>query len=187
MKRRVIWGGLIVIGVGVAVADVICVSGFAYSSALLLGQPLGTVVAAAFLGALIGGLLGVAILFGRRLALNVDAASPDAGVCGRREMRLLELGAKRARVLGSQICGLNGQTFLGPTFDSGWLYFARSCNTFCSATRYGVYRYRSGRYELAGDRQRRCGLFHPLLSFETHRPEADAERPHLTRFARVDR
>lgn len=92
-------------------------------------------------------------LFGRELALNVDAASPDAGVCGRRELRLLKLGAKRARLLGSQICGLNGQTFLGPTFDAGWLYFARSCNTYCSATRYGTYRYRAGRYELAGDSQ----------------------------------
>ncbi len=89
-------------------------------------------------------------LFGGELALNVVASSPDAGVCGKREIRLLKLGAKRARVLGSQICGLNGQTFLGPTFDSGWLYFARSCNTYCGASRYGTYRYRGGRYELAG-------------------------------------
>jgi hypothetical protein len=90
-------------------------------------------------------------LFGHELALNLDVSSPDAGVCGRREIRLLKLGAKRARVLGTQICGLNGQTFNGPTFDSGWLYFARACNTRCGASRYGTYRYRNGDYELAGD------------------------------------
>jgi hypothetical protein len=90
-------------------------------------------------------------LFGRELALNLDVPSPDAGVCGRRELRLLKLGAKRARVLGSQICGLNGQTFNGPTFDAGPLYFARACNTRCGASRYGAYRYRNGDYEIAGD------------------------------------
>jgi len=90
-------------------------------------------------------------LFGRELALNLDVPSPDAGVCGRRELRLLKIGAQHARVLGSQVCGLNGQTFKGPTFDSGWLYFARTCNTSCGASRFGAYRYRNGRYELAGD------------------------------------
>jgi len=90
-------------------------------------------------------------LFGRELALNVDAPSPDAGVCGKRQIRLLKLGAKHARVLGTQICGLNGQTFNGPTFDSGWLYFARACNTKCGASRFGTYRYRNGHYEIAGD------------------------------------
>jgi hypothetical protein len=90
-------------------------------------------------------------LFGHELALNLDVSSPDAGVCGRREIRLLKLGAKHARVLGTQICGLNGQTFNGPTFDSGWLYFARACNTTCGASRYGTYRYRNGHYEISGD------------------------------------
>jgi hypothetical protein len=61
-----------------------------------------------------------------RAALNVVASSPSAGVCGKRQVLLLKLGAKRPRVLGSQICGLNGQTFYGPTFDAGWRYFARS-------------------------------------------------------------
>jgi hypothetical protein len=90
-------------------------------------------------------------LFGHELALNVVAPSRDAGVCGRREVRLLHLGAKRARVLGTQICGLNGQVFWGPTFDTGWLYFTRSCNTNCGTARYGTYRYRNGHYEIAGD------------------------------------
>ena len=90
-------------------------------------------------------------LFGHELALNVVAPSRNAGICGRREIRLLHLGAKRARVLGTQICGLNGQVFWGPTFDAGRLYFTRSCNTNCGTTRYGAYRYRNGHYEIAGD------------------------------------
>jgi hypothetical protein len=89
-------------------------------------------------------------LFGHELALNLDVSSPDAGVCGQRELRLVKFGAKHVRVLGSQLCGLNGQTFNGPAFDSGWLYFARACNTSCGASRFGTYRYRNGRYELAG-------------------------------------
>jgi hypothetical protein len=89
-------------------------------------------------------------LFGHELALNLDLGS-DAGVCGQREVQLLKVGAAHARVLGSQLCGLNGQTFNGPAFDSGWLYFARACNTSCGRSRFGTYRYRNGRYELAGD------------------------------------
>lgn len=56
-------------------------------------------------------------------------------------------------MLGSQACGLNGQSFYGPTFSGGWLYFARSCNLNCGSARYGAYRYRlrDGRYEIAGD------------------------------------
>ena len=89
-------------------------------------------------------------LFGQELALNVNASSLR-GVCGRREIRLLRAGSQHARVLGSQICALNGQTFHGPTFDSGWLYFDRTCNTNCGASRYGTYRYRNGYYQIADD------------------------------------
>jgi len=91
-------------------------------------------------------------LYGRRLALAVADAT-GGGVCGRREIRLMNIRSGKVRVLGSQLCGLNGQTFHGPTFAAGWLYFARSCNLACGATRYGAFRYRlrDGRYEIAGD------------------------------------
>ena len=60
-------------------------------------------------------------LFGHKLALNLNDESTDAGVCGRREVRLLKLGANRTRLIASQTCGLDGQTFLSPSFDTGWL------------------------------------------------------------------
>lgn len=97
-------------------------------------------------------------LYGRHLALNLNVANPDADVCGTREIRLLKLGEKNAHLIGRQTCGLDGQTFNGPSFDAGWLYFARACNTSCGASRYGAYRYRNGRYEIAGDD-------HPLVDW----------------------
>jgi hypothetical protein len=68
-------------------------------------------------------------------------------------VQLLDTRSGAVRVLGSQACGLNGQSFYGPTFSGGWLYFARSCNLNCGSARYGAYRYRlrDGRYEIAGD------------------------------------
>src|SRR4029077_19183252 len=97
-------------------------------------------------------------VYGQHLALNLNVANPDAGVCGKREIRLLKLGEKRTHLIGRQTCGLDGQTFNGPSFDAGWLYFARACNTSCGASRYGAYRYRKGRYEIAGDD-------HPLVDW----------------------
>jgi hypothetical protein len=92
-------------------------------------------------------------LRGTALALNVVRDVEDIGVCGQREVQLLDTRSGGMRVLGSQACGLNGQSFYGPTFSGGWLYFARSCNLDCGSTRYGAYRYRlrDGRYEIAGD------------------------------------
>ena len=90
-------------------------------------------------------------LYGDHLALNLNASNPDAGVCGTREIKLLKLGAKNPHLIGRQTCGLDGQTFNGPSFEAGWLYFARACNTSCGASRYGAYRYRNGHYEIAGD------------------------------------
>jgi len=89
-------------------------------------------------------------LSGHQLAVNV-VESFDEGVCGRRELRLMNTRSGKAKVLGSQVCGLNGQTFDGPTFDGGWLYFARSCNLDCGTSRYGAYRYRGNRWEISGD------------------------------------
>jgi hypothetical protein len=89
-------------------------------------------------------------LSGRQLAVNVVTTFDD-GVCGRRELQLMDTRSGKAKVLGSQGCGLNGQTFNGPTFDGGWLYFSRSCNLDCGTARYGAYRYRGNRWEISGD------------------------------------
>jgi hypothetical protein len=92
-------------------------------------------------------------LHGSDLALNVARDLENIGVCGQREVQLLNTRSGAVRVLGTQACGLNGQSFYGPTFAGGWLYFARSCNLDCGSARYGAYRYRlrDGRYEIAGD------------------------------------
>ncbi len=96
-------------------------------------------------------------LNGDYLALNVNV-DPDDGLCGKREISLLKVGAKEAHVIARQSCGLDGQTLNGPSFDGGWLYFARACNTNCGVSRYGAYRYRKGHYEIAGDN-------HPLVDW----------------------
>jgi hypothetical protein len=95
-------------------------------------------------------------LNGRHLGMTVIADPPGGGgVCGQREVRLLDVRTRRSRTLGSHLCGLNGQTWVGPSFDARRLYFTRTCNEdgICGSSRYGVYRYdlRTGRYALAGD------------------------------------
>ena len=77
-------------------------------------------------------------LNGDYLALNVNVFDPDDDLCGKREISLLKVGAKRAHLIARQSCGLDGQTLNGPSFDGGWLYFARACNTSCGASRYGA-------------------------------------------------
>lgn len=98
-------------------------------------------------------------LYGRHLAVSTIDMGVAAGVCGLRTLRLLDLRTRRARVLGTQLCGLNGQQWLGPSFDAGRVYFARTCNTECSARRFGAYRYdlRTRRFALAGDSRRVAG------------------------------
>ncbi|MDA0167878.1 hypothetical protein OJ998_02170 [Solirubrobacter taibaiensis] len=89
-------------------------------------------------------------LSSHQLAMTVKVPEGATGACGVRELWVLKLGAKRPRQIARQICGLNGQVLSKASFDSGWLYFSRHCNTNCGS-RYGTYRYRNGRYELAGD------------------------------------
>ena len=95
-------------------------------------------------------------LYGRNLGLTVSAVPPGGGgVCGQREVRLIDVRTRRSRTLGSQLCGLNGQIWVGPSFEAGRLYVTRTCNEdrICGASRYGIYRYqlRTRRYALAGD------------------------------------
>jgi len=83
-------------------------------------------------------------LYGRRLALSTVAFDTLAGVCGRREIRLVTLGRSAVRLVATQTCGLNGQTYAGPSFVAGRLYYARSCNFdgVCAGPRYGAVRHR---------------------------------------------
>lgn len=102
-------------------------------------------------------------LYGRRLAVNVTYNSGGfGGVCGLREIQVQTLG-QGARRLASQICGLGGQSYAGPSFVGGSLYWARYCAgdpAGCAPSRAGAYRYglRSGRYALASFERRLTGF-----------------------------
>jgi hypothetical protein len=67
-------------------------------------------------------------LYGRWLGLIVRYSYPGApGVCGRWEVRLDDLRGGPARRLGDHVCGLDGQTAVGVSFDAGHMAFARVC------------------------------------------------------------
>jgi hypothetical protein len=94
-------------------------------------------------------------LYGSRVALSTVAEPEDGGgVCGQREVRLVDLASRRVRRVGAQLCGLNGQSWVGPSFAGGGLYFARFCAqepVGCGTGPYGAFRYRlrTGDYALA--------------------------------------
>ena len=94
-------------------------------------------------------------LYGERLAVNVTYARGNfGGICGLREIHVQTLG-QRARRLASQVCGLSGQSYAGPSFAGGSLYWARYCAGDpggCTPSRAGAYRYGLGtrKYALAG-------------------------------------
>lgn len=67
-------------------------------------------------------------LYGRRLALNVTYFHKNmGGICGEREVRLDDVERASAAQVADTICGLSGQTWLGPSFVAGRLLFARIC------------------------------------------------------------
>jgi len=94
-------------------------------------------------------------LYGKRLAANVTyGTGPFGGICGLKEIQVQTIG-RRARRLASQICGLSGQSYVGPSFVGGSLYWARYCGgdpAGCTPSNAGAYRYglRTGAYALAG-------------------------------------
>lgn len=102
-------------------------------------------------------------LYGRWLALNVTYGYAGVGgVCGRREVRLATLDGE-VRQVGDQLCGLNGQSWVGLSFDAGRLYVARYCQAEpegCGSGRYGAFRYRlsTGDYALARFGRRLTGF-----------------------------
>lgn len=100
-------------------------------------------------------------LYGRWLAQSVSYEYKSAiGVCGRREVRLVHLGDATGQV-GDQVCGLNGQSWVGLSFKAGRLYVARYCAAQPNCgPRFGAYRYRlsSGSYEVARSSHRPTGF-----------------------------
>jgi hypothetical protein len=102
-------------------------------------------------------------LYGRRLAVNVTYGSGDfGGICGLKEIHVQTIG-QRARRLASQLCGLGGQSYAGPSFVGGSLYWARYCGGDpggCPPSRAGAYRYRlrTGAYALASFRRKLTGF-----------------------------
>jgi hypothetical protein len=94
-------------------------------------------------------------LYGKRLAANVTyGTGPFGGICGLKEIQVQTIG-RRARRLASQICGLSGQSYVGPSFVGGSLYWARYCGgdpAGCTPSNAGAYRYglRTRAYALAG-------------------------------------
>jgi hypothetical protein len=78
--------------------------------------------------------------YGKWLALTTTELGA-AGVCGRKEVWLVDVAERRARLLAGQTCGLNGQSWAGLSFSAGWLYFGRTRNTAGDRS-FGVYRVR---------------------------------------------
>jgi hypothetical protein len=83
-------------------------------------------------------------LYGRWLGEVVRYDHRDAGgVCGRWEVRVTSLDGE-ARQVADQICGLDGQSYVGVSFAAGRLYFARYCAgnpRGCGRKQYGAFRY----------------------------------------------
>ena len=95
-------------------------------------------------------------LRGRRLAMNIGYPGP---VCNNGQIRLESLAGRASRI-ATTTCGLNGQTFVGVSFDARNLYFARFCQGGCGSARTGAFRYslRSRRYALARFGRRLTGF-----------------------------
>lgn len=120
-------------------------------------------------------------LYGRWLASSVVYEYEGAGgVCGRREVRLATLDGE-VRQVGDHICGLNGQSWVGLSFDAGRLYVARYCQADprgCGSGLYGAFRYRlsTGDYALARFGRRLAGFSYAGdgRAHEVRAPDTDA-------------
>jgi hypothetical protein len=112
----------------------------------------GSVRSRALPGVPRGGFVQELELYGRYLAVSTVTNREDAGICGQREVRLVDTSSRRVRLVGSQLCGLNGQSWIGPSFAGGWLYVVRFCaGNPGGCASFGAYRYglRTGTYQLA--------------------------------------
>ena len=95
----------------------------------------------------------------------MNGGSPGP-VCHNGRIQLDSL-AGRSRLIANTTCGLDGQSFIGVSFDSRNLYFARFCQASpvsCAAGRFGAFRYslKAARYSIA-----RFGLRLTGFSYDT--------------------
>jgi hypothetical protein len=95
-------------------------------------------------------------LRGRWLAMNVGYPGP---VCNNGQIRLESLAGRAIRIADTT-CGLDGQQFVGVSFDARNLYFARFCQAGGCDIRVGAFRYslKTGRYSLAAFDDRLTGF-----------------------------
>ena len=88
--------------------------------------------------------------------MNVGYPGP---VCNNGQIRLESLAGRAIRIADTT-CGLDGQQFVGLSFDVRNLYFARFCQAGRCDIRVGAFRYslRTGRYSLATFDERLTGF-----------------------------
>lgn len=114
-------------------------------------------------------------LRGRRLAVLYRYPGP---VCGNGRILLGSLGGRVIRIANTT-CGLNGQTFVGLSFDARNLYFARYCVAGCGQQLVGGFRYslRSRRYSLARFGRRLTGFSYDSggRAFEVLAPDSPGQ------------
>lgn len=119
-------------------------------------------------------------LYGRHLAISTVTDRADAGICGQHEVRLVDLSSRRVRLVGSQLCGLNGQSWVGLSFAGSWLYVARFCAGAGVCESFGAYRYamRSGAYGLARFGRRLTGWAYDAngRAYEARDPSGGCDR-----------
>ncbi|HEV2768972.1 MAG TPA: hypothetical protein VGV40_02150 [Solirubrobacteraceae bacterium] len=101
-------------------------------------------------------------LYGRLVALNVSYTYEGSPGFAQKEIRLATLGGD-VRGIAAQTTGLSGQSYVGPSFDEGALYWARYCagdESACNKNNSGAFRYRlsTREYALAGHTRKLTGF-----------------------------
>lgn len=96
------------------------------------------------------------------MALNVSYTYEGSPGFAQKEIRLTTLGGD-VRGIAAQTTGLGGQSYVGPSFDEGALYWARYCagdESACNKNNSGTFRYRlsTSTYALAGHTRKLTGF-----------------------------
>lgn len=115
-------------------------------------------------------------LWGRWIAQSWTHGDPGPGSF-QNEIRLTNVRRTDTRQLGAVTTGLGGQTYLGPSFTSGYVAFFRACHGDgggCNAGNSGAIRYgiSSGRYEIADDNEAWSGWTLASRGTDYHVPSA---------------
>jgi hypothetical protein len=117
-------------------------------------------------------------LYGRWAALNTSYNDEPGETGDNVELRLDDLDGGSRQIARIHNPGLGGQRHVGPSFDRGRLYFARTCAGDpggCSTSNSGAFRYglSTGAYELAGFVRRLTGFSYvdAQHAYEVQAPE----------------